>query len=240
MISLRLIVASLSISIAIGVNAATSFDTFVGEKKLALPVPAGFTEPSSEAPALRTLAARFIPPQMRLLAVYIADSDVAAVKEGREAALRRYFMVAVLRDTESEILEPEEFQEVKTQLRGAGQAAYDRAQVNAREQLKSAARDIGIESGLPDFKLEIGRTQQLGFFDETKSSISMLDIVPGSAKGGTLEFNSQVGVATSVVLVEGKVVSLAAYSTLDSNEDYKWLRQQSASWIRATTQATSK
>jgi hypothetical protein len=107
-------------------------------------------------------------------------------------------------------------------------------------QLKSAAREIGIESGLPDFALEIGPTQQLGIFDETKSSISMIDIVRASAKGGTREASSQVGLATSVVLVEGKVVSLAAYSSLESDEDYKWLRQQSASWIRATMQVTSK
>ncbi len=179
-------------------------------------------------------------PQMRLLAVYVDDSDIRAAKEGAAVAFRRYFMVSVLRSKESEALDPEAFKAVKSQVRAVDQAASDRAQANVQAQLKSAAREIGKESDLPDFALKIAQPQQLGVIDETESSITTLTITRTSATNGTREISALMGLATSLVLVEGKVVFLAAYSNLESDEDYQWLRHQSASWIRATAQATSK
>jgi hypothetical protein len=177
---------------------------------------------------------------MRLLAVYVDISDVRAEKEGTTVAFRRYFMVSVLRRKESEVLDLKAFQAVKSQVRGVDQAALDRVEANVQAQLKSAAREISKESDIPAFALNIGQQQQLGVFDETESSISTLSIAQASATNGTREVSALIGVATSLVLVEGKVVFLAAYSNLDSDEDYEWLRHQSASWIRATMQATSK
>ncbi|RYE81372.1 MAG: hypothetical protein EOO80_01320 [Oxalobacteraceae bacterium] len=125
-------------------------------------------------------------------------------------------------------------------MRGVDQAASDRAQANVQAQLKLAAREIGKESDLPDFGLKIGQPQQLGVTHETESSITTLSITLTSATNGIREISALMGLATSLVLVEGKVVFLAAYSQLESDDDYQWLRHESASWIRATTQATSK
>ena len=46
-----------------------------------------------------------------------------------------------------------------------------------------------------------------------------------------------VAQATSTVLLKGKVVFFAAYSTAETEADYEWLRKVSRGWVEAANAA---
>lgn len=236
----RLIAAFLAICAAWAAHAAVPFDASVAGTSLSLPVPTGFTEPSSEAPILRTRAEQMTVSQMRLLAIYVDDSDLRAVQQGAAPNFRRYFMVSVLRGKEADTLDMRAFRAVKSEVTGQDQSAVDRGREAAQRQLDSAARSIGAQSGFPALSLKIGESHQLGVFQETDSSISTLAVIRVAASNGVNEVSGTMAQATSWVLLKGKVVLFAAYSHLDSDADYSWLREQSESWIQAALRSDSK
>lgn len=236
----RLIAAFLAICAAWAAYAAVPFDASVAGTSLSLPVPTGFSEPSSEAPILRSRAEQTTVPQMRLLAIYVDDSDLRAVQQGAVPNFRRYFMVSVLRGKEADTLDMRAFRAVKSEVNGQSQSAVDHGREAARRQLDSAARTMGAQSGFPALSLKIGESRQLGVFQETDSSISTLAVTKVAASNGVNELSATMAQATSLVLLKGKVVFLVAYSRLDSDADYSWLREQSESWIQAALRPESK
>eukprot|EP01034_Spumella_vulgaris_P027717 gene27717-34481_t len=140
----------------------------VGGEALDLPVPVGFVDPKYLAPVLHTRAERLTPPQMRLLAVYVAEPDLSAVSTGSPPKFDSYFMAQVLRGKEAEVLDLKGFASVKSQVRGAPRVEDQKhILADVLQHLDSAARTIGSESGHPEFSMNIGETRQLGVFDET-------------------------------------------------------------------------
>jgi hypothetical protein len=240
MASNRLIAALFAICAAGAAHAAVLIESSVAGTGVALPVPAGFTEPSRDLPILRSRAEQITPPQMRLLATYVDDSDFRAVQQGKAPDFKRYFMISVLRSKEADVLDVKAFRSVKSEVTGLDQAAIDQSREGIQNHLTSVARTIGVESGVSDLSLKVGESRQLGVFDETASSVSMLGVSKVSASNGTRELNTTVGQATSLVLLNGKVVFLAAYSRIDSDEDYSWLRKQSDAWIKSALQSNPK
>jgi len=238
--SKRLIAAFFSVCAAWTVHAAVLIDSSVAGTALTLPVPAGFTEPSNDVPILRSRAEQITPPQMRLLATYVDDPDLLAVQQGTTPNFRRYFMISVLRSKEADVLDVKAFRSVKSEVIGLDQAATDRAREGVQRHLDSAARRVGVESGVSELSLKVGESRQLGVFDETATSISMLAVSKVSASNGTRELNTTVGQATSLVLLNGKVVFLAVYARIDIDDDYLWLREQSESWIKSALQSNPK
>ncbi len=217
-------------------HAATPFDAYVAGASLALPVPAGFSEPSSEAPILRSRAELMTVPQMRLLAVFVDDSDLRAVQQGTTPNLKRYFMISVPRANEANSFDAYAFRAVKSEVTGQNQTAANQAREVVKRHTDSVARTIGAQSGFPALSLQIGELRQLGVFHESDSSISTLAVTKVSGADGIAEFSTTMAQATSVVLLNGKIVFLAVYTRVDNDADYLWLREQSESWIRTALQ----
>lgn len=238
--SKRLIAAFFAICTAWTTHAAVLIDSTVAGTGVTLPVPVGFTEPSNEVPILRSRAEQITPPQMRLLATYVDDSDLLAVQQGTTPNFKRYFLISVLRSKEADVLDVKAFRKVKSEVTGLDQTAVDHARDGVQRHLDSVARRVGTESGVSALSLKVGESRLLGVFDETATSISMLAVSRVSASNGTRELNTTVSQATSLVLLKGKVVFLAAYARIDNDDDYLWLREQSESWIRSALQSNLK
>lgn len=96
----------------------------------------------------------------------------------------------------------------------------------------SAVRQIGNESGHPNLAIKIGEVRQLGVFNETDSSVSILQESGVEATDGERKFTEIRGLATSFVLLNGKVVMLTAYGKVESDSDLEWLRSQSKLWTQ--------
>lgn len=202
-----------------------------------LPIPQGYVEPGEVAPVLRKNAESLTAPAMRLLAVFVADADVQAVKAGVTPAFRRYFMVQVLRAGESAVLSKEAFADVKQQVAGLDRATADQAVEGVREHMDAAAKNIGTDAGLVDLKLTLGVPRQLGVFHETDASVSTLLVTRAAASNGNRNLVKDMALATSTVLLRGKVIFFAAYSQADTGEDYQWLRSVSQAWIESAIAA---
>jgi hypothetical protein len=213
--------------------ATNSSKALVGDKLLLLPVPVGFVDPREANQILHSNAERLTPPHMRLLAVYVNDTDISATKSGTAPKFESYFMVQVLRSKEANSVDVKEFSTIKAQVQGAPKVE-DQKQVHAEVQrhVDSAARDVGSKAGYPNLTLRIGESRQLEIFNETETSLSMLVVSGVKATNGSESYAAVMGQATSFVLIRGKVVLFTAYKKIEGDGDYSWLRKQSESWTK--------
>ena len=217
--------------------AATPLKPSVGGASIDLPAPKGFNEPSEEAPILRSRAETLTAPQMRLLGVYVSDSDLRLAQQSSTTVFKTYFMAQVLRDAEADSLDINSFANVKAQIRDVQSSSNTSAQVSLQEHANSAAKQIGVESGFSQLKLNIGEMKQFGVVDETERSITTLSVARVATSGGRQELSALMGQATAVVLLRGKVVFLAAYSQVESTADYSRIQQDTKAWAQAALQA---
>lgn len=220
--------------------AADSVKVLVGDKVLLLPIPAGFVDPKDTAPVLHSRAERLTPPQMKLLAVYVAESDISAARTGTVPKFESYFMAQVLRGKEGETVDLKAFAAVKSQVRGAPKVE-DQKQVRAEVQrhISSAAREIGSSSKHAELALKIGESRQLGIFNETERSLSMLVVSDVEGANGARKYAAVMAQATSFVLLRGKVILFTAYKKIEGDADYSLLRKQCESWVQSAVEENS-
>lgn len=221
--------------------AANPTKVSVSGVSIVLPTPDGFTEPSKSAPILHSRAEQLTAQPMRLLAVHVTDSDVRATRIGSAPTFKRYFMTTVLRSKEADVLDSNAFAAVKAQVsRGQPEDAFRKTIDGVREHVGEVARNVGNESGHPQLAMKIGEVRQMGVFGETDSSISTLVASGVAATNGQRDYSAIMAQATSFVLLQGKVVMFTAYSKVESDADYAWLRSQSAAWIQSALLANPK
>lgn len=217
--------------------ATTPFKPSIGGTFIDLPAPSGFIEPSDEAPILRFRAEKLTAPQMRLLGVYVSDSDLRLVQQSSTPVFKTYFMAQVLRAEEANTLDLSAFVGVKAQVRSVQRPIGPSVQASIQEQVGSAAKQIGVEAGFSQLKLNIGEMKQFGVVQETDRSISTLSMTRVATTGGRRELSALMGQATAVVLLKGKVVFLAAYSQVESETDYRRIQREIEAWVEAAVQA---
>lgn len=176
------------------VYASESVQALIGGELVQLPIPAGFGDPKNSAPVLHSNAERLTPPHLKLLAVYVPDADISAVRSGTTPKFDNYFMAYVLRGKETESVDAKGFAAVKLQIRGAPKVE-DQKQVRAKVQqhIASVARDIGSKTEHSELALTIGESRQLEIFNETASSLSMLAV---SGVEGTDGFRKYVALGS--------------------------------------------
>jgi hypothetical protein len=185
----KIILSVVMIVCSSAVYAADAVKVLVGEKILLLPIPTGFVNPKNSAPVLYSRAERLTPAHMKLLAVYVAESDMLATSTEAMPKFESYFMAKVLRSKEAETLDLNGFAAVKSQVRGAPKVE-DQKQVLAEVQrlISSAARDGGSQSGHSELALKIGESRQLEIFNETARSLSMLVVSVAEGTNGTHKY----------------------------------------------------
>jgi hypothetical protein len=169
---------------------------------------------------------------MRLVAVFVDEQDQSAVEQGTPPSFRRYFMVQVMRAKEADTLDKNAFADVKSQVAGIDSAALSRISKELQKGIDIAAEKVGTEAGV-DLALEIGKPRQLGVFHETDLSVSTMLVTRAAASTGIQKLERLMALAGSTVLLRGKVVFFAAYSEVNGDSDYKWLRTVSQDWVKA-------
>lgn len=214
-------------------QAQASVKASVGGVTLALPVPEDFVDPTEAAPVLKRNAEAITAPPMRLLAVFVNNKDQTAVQQGMPPSFKRYFMVQVLRSREADTVNLQAFPEVKAQVTGIDPAAFSKVIGDVQKHVGTAAKKIGSDAGIGDLNLDIGVPKQLGIFDETESSVSMLLVTRVSTASSKGVIEKVMGQATSTVLLRGKVVLFGAFSEVNDGSDYEWLRSVSQAWVKA-------
>jgi hypothetical protein len=216
-------------------TAAAAEDTYpapIGRALLALPVPAGFVEPSRSVPPLRAMGERMTPPSNRLLALFIAEADERDAREGRNPGMARYYMAQTLRQTEEESLSSGDFGQVKTLLRQQYQQLLSSVAGAAQGHLDNALRDLGRDAGADVPSLKLGELRGLDVFDEREGSISLLAMTKlALQQAGGQVTELPVAMSITTARVKDKLVYFYAYSQYRDKADLDWLRSTTRDWL---------
>lgn len=209
---------------------------YVGDTRVALPVPAGFVEPSIVAPGFRTMGEQMTARSNRLLALFIAEDDLRAATERRAPAMRRYFMVQTLRAAEGQRIGTADFGQAKKLLREQYQQMLTSLQPAIQGQLDQASQRVGEQTGLDKFALKLGELRALEVFDEQPQSISLLAMSLLSVSAGDKTVEVPVAMGTTTLVVKDKLVYFFAYARYESDADLEWLRQATREWLPKVAQ----
>ena len=203
----------------------------VGGIPIALPVPLGFADPSSNSKELRAFGETITLPTNRLLALFILESDVRHVSSGKSFMLSRYFMVQTSRKLESANVSARDFVKLQATLKKQQSDLLERNKSRVQQHLDSASRQLGQQFQDPSLSFKVGELLPLGVFHEGDSSVGMAALIKISFLIDGKAEDLLMAVATMVALIKGKIIYLYVYSTYKSNADAEWVRSVSRQWI---------
>lgn len=208
------------------------FPTQIGTTPLQLPLPQGFSEPSVGAPGFRNLGETMTPATNRLLAVFIADTDIVRVKASQQPTMDRYFMVQTFRQTEGVTASPAEFAQLQEMLRKQYVEISKQVLPTVQGELDRAAAQLSKESGAPGVKLKVGEIKPQEVFHDVPGQISLLALTAYRVEvaGKAQEIPMALGVTT--LALKGKMLYFYAYSRYRDATDLAWIKTQTLDWLR--------
>jgi hypothetical protein len=213
--ALATFIATVSVTQAL----AAPFSVQVGETRLALDTPPGFTDvQATGSPRLLELAEQLTAASNKILIFALEDSDVRRFNVGDSPELRRY-VIAVT---------PRELQTARVTLSAFHGLVAD------------ATRDLGK---LPDPKEPL-RTyldtepRRAKLLAELRRDQDVVSIIQGARlpDRSRNEPPRYLLSSTTLMLVRGKALNLALYTLHNGPEDVEWLRAATLRWIEELQQ----
>ena len=207
-------------SLFVGGALAAPFAVQVGEARLGLDAPPGFSDTTfTGSPRLQELAEAITSPSSRILLFALSDGDFRKFTQGDPPDFRRYMTAVTPRELEHERLGPQRFGEFA-----------DAAQRELGERIPAGKTLSEYFDQQPLGKLTV--VGELRRDPEVRSLLlgarvpaNMRMQPPGAPK-------QQYALSTiSLLLVRGKALSLTVYSTYDSQADLDWIRAITTRWI---------
>jgi len=194
---------------------AAPFAVQVGEARLALDAPPGFADvQSTGSPRLFELAESLTSPSNRILLFALEDADVRRFGLGDSLELRRYVIVVTPKNLESARSTPAAFQAlVADSLRELGEPASGSTDV--RQYLDAQLR------GRPGLLAELRKDQDV---------IAVLQgaRLPDAPRSREARYLLST---MTLMLVRGKPLNLAVYTSYAGDADIEWIRGTTLRWI---------
>jgi hypothetical protein len=203
----------------------------VGPAEVLLPLPVGFAEASTDAPALWRTGELLTPPSNRLLAFFVSAGDLQRVVAGQAPDMRRYFMVQTFRAAERDTFTDKGFAEIKDVLRSQYKTALQQVPLQTKEHLDAASRQLGKQAGRPELTLKVGEMLPLEVFDERATSLSIAALSKVVINTDAVVREIPLAMAMTTLAARGKIVYFYAYSVYDSPQDIAWCRQVTLDWL---------
>jgi len=201
---------------------ATPFAVQVGESRLALDAPPGFSDVQmTGSPRLLELAEALTSASNRILLFALEDADVRRFNVGDTPVLRRYVIAVTPKGLESARVNLTTFQRMAADsLRELGSAPP--ADSTYRSYLDGQPR------GRPSLLAELRRDQD---------TISVLQgmRLPDPQQQRPREPQYMVS-TTTLMLIRGKALNVALYSTYGSDADVDWIRATTERWVQEIQQ----
>lgn len=201
------LLAALSLS-----SAAAPFAVRLGTERVALDAPPGFTDALElGSPRLQELAESLTSASNRILLFALTDADLRRFTLGDAPELRRYLLVATPRAMERDRV---------------GLAQF-------RSFAADATRGLGMPAQPADLRRHLdaqppGRPSMLAELRRTPQAVTLL---VGSRLAGPEGKTVYLLSTTTLLLVQAKALSLAAYTGYDDDADLDWLRDTTLRWV---------
>ena len=211
-------IATLLAAILVATNAiAAPFAVQVGEARLALDAPPGFSDVTmTGSPRLLELAEALTSASNRILLFALEDADVRRFNVGDTPVLRRYVIAVSPRGLESTRVNLVTFQRMAADsLRELGSGPP--ADMAYRSYLDSQPR------GRPSLLAELRRDQDI---------ISVLQgmRLPDTQQPPRRDPQYMLS-TTTLMLTRGKALNLALYTTYAGDADVDWIRATTERWV---------
>jgi hypothetical protein len=204
-----------------------SYDAMVGDQALKLPIPPGYTEPSSDIPGFRQMGERLTAKTNRLMAFYVSLPDFRKAAVGGEPEMRQYFMVQTLRSMESTRFDPTMLEVTKTMLKSQASSIFKTAEAESQATLDSYAKSIGDGQG----KIKLGEVTSLGVFDERPESMTLLGLSKLQVVREGAQTEITILFATNFLRLKDRVVYFYAYTRYNGKDDIEWAAESSKAWV---------
>jgi hypothetical protein len=207
---MRVRVAVACLLLSVSEAFAAPFAVQVGEARLALDAPPGFSDvQATGSPRLLELAESITSPSNRILLFALDDGDVRRFGVGDSPELRRYVIAVTPKGLERDRVTAPAFQAfVADSLRELGPAPQG-GDVRAYLDRQPTGRGALLA--------ELRRDPQV---------VSVLQGARASPKERRYLLST-----TTLMLIRGKAVNLSVYTLYDADTDLDWIRAATARWI---------
>jgi hypothetical protein len=204
-----------------------SYEAMVGDHAIKLPIPPGYTEPSSDMPGFRRMGEQLTAKTNRLMALYVSLPDFRKAAVGGEPEMRQYFMVQTLRSMESTRFESAMLEATKTMLKNQANSLFKDAGSESQAALDSYAKSIGNGEG----KIKLGEVTSLGVFDERPDSMTILGVTKVQVVRDGVQTELPILFATNFLRLKDRVVYFYAYTRYAGKDDIEWAAESSKAWV---------
>ena len=195
---------------------AAPFGVQVGDTKLALDTPPGFSDvQATGSPRLLELGEALTSASNRIVLFALEDSDVRRFTVGDTPELRRYAIIVTPRDLQTARVTLAAFRAVVSDaLRDLGSPP------DPKEPLRAY---LDAEPRRPKLLAELRKDQDVV---SIMQGVRMPD--PPRSRSDTPRYLLS---STTLMLVRGKALNLGLYTTQNGPEDVEWLRSATLRWI---------
>ena len=195
---------------------AAPFAVQLGDARLALDTPPGFTDvQATGSPRLLELAEALTSASNRIILFALEDIDVRRFTVGDTPELRRYCLVVTPKPFEGVRVTQTAFRQlVADAIRDVGAPAPAGADVRAH---------LDSMRGRPALIAELRRDQDV-------ESVLQGARMPDAARGAR-EAPKYLLSSTTLLLVRGRALNLSLYAIYDTPADVEWMRATTLRWI---------
>jgi hypothetical protein len=193
--------------------AAAPFAVQVGEARIGLDAPSGFSDTTFTAsPRLQELSESLTPASNRILLFAVSDGDLRRFTLGDQLELRRYMIVVTPRGMERDRVTESAFREfIGDSLTGLG--------------APPAEKD-------PMKYLDSRPTGTTNLLAELRKDADVVSVLQGArTKAGFFESSRYMLSSTTLLLLRGKALSLSIYTQYDDPSDLAWIRSTTTRWV---------
>jgi hypothetical protein len=211
-------------------TSAFGVEITVGQTRLSIPAPAGFSAITGEMKPYAELAQRFVPPSNEQFALFLPDADVALAAKGQVPNSERKFYVQTTKTLVQPFVGSTDFSQLKGMIKTQNENTLKKIEEQVPDFLQKVnqgmAKDYGVDLGL-----SLTQMVPLPPHHETDRSLAYSMMVRMNAKDATGAPAVFEGVVTATfVHLQGKVLFLYVNAEKSALE---WSRDQAQAWADA-------
>lgn len=204
----------------------------IGGVTIDVQAPNGFHEISSLSPETRQLVKTMMPPDNRLLGVFVSEEDLGRIMKAEAPELSRYMSLQVFRKLENTTLSNRQFQQLANQLKEEQNTLLNKAKDKAGLLVEGAAENISKEYEI-SLEMRLGELVPLGMFFEQSNAVGFASLAKMEVEVEGEKFDEVVAGGMSFLLARGKLLYAYVYSTYETQDDVNWVRTKSKEWVNS-------
>jgi hypothetical protein len=201
----------------------------IGDTEITLPALDGYRELYGTNPTFDRAVEQFVPPDNRLLAVYVSDADIAAMNADAGAGMKKYLMVQTPKKP-VKIAGPEQFNTFKEDIANQiGSGAWEEDK-GVKETFAHVSEYMRSEHQV-ETELQVGETRFLGKFIDAPDAFGVLMLANYGVTTAAGAQNYPVVAGMSAVNVQGRVLLLFGYSDHQGEADINYVMRTTRGYI---------